>query len=301
MEVRLDRLKKNQIQCTDFANIFRRKLEERKCSVLKHPTMLCAIYLDPRLQEELTENEVRIAKMTLANLHERIIDLKAKHSANPEDDGEEKPNSSLDEYFAEKRLHKSKENSNCERSDFMQTLDTFQHSLQARDTRFVLENSIIHFCEMRKSSNEKLYDVAQVIYAIPPSQAEVERSFSTLSFVFNDKRVKLAQQTLENILLIKLNHEIASSVNQNDLEKLKASRPSLSAPAVKSAVHPNQNTTIDKRSKHHVLALKSKPSIALNQKPREQQPQLEYSPQPIVRTSSIKMDRHHYRQSHIVP
>lgn len=266
MEVRLERLQKNQIQRTNFAKILRRKLDERKCSVLKHPTMLCAIYLDPRLQEELNENEIRIAKMTLADLHERIIDLKEKHLANPEDDGEEKPNSSLDEYFAEKRLQKSKENNNCKRSEFMQTLDSFRYSLQSADTRTVLEKSIIHFWEMRKLSNEKLYDVAQVIYAIPPSQAAVERSFSTLSFVFNDKRVKLAQQTLENILLIKLNHDIATSVNQNDLELLKSIRAPLSVPVITSALPPNQNTNFVKLTKARVPKSKKNPPNALNVK-----------------------------------
>lgn len=219
MEVRLERTKQSRIQCTDFANILKQKLNERKCSVLKHPTMLCAIYLDPRLQEELNDNEVQIAKITLANLHQRIINLQTTCVADPEE--EDKMNTSLEEYFAQKRQQKATVNHTCERSKFMQLLDSFRFSLKATDTKTVHENSIIYYWETRKTADTKLYDVAQVINAIPPSQATVERTFSTLSFVFNEKRANLAQQTLEDILLIKLNSDVASSVDQIDTDKLK--------------------------------------------------------------------------------
>lgn len=241
MEMRLKRMKKSQELCTDFANILKQKLDERKRSVLKHPTMLCAIYLDPRLQEELNDNEIGIAKMTLANLHERIIELQAKNSPGAGVDDEEKQNTSLEEYFAQKRQQQAQDNSTSERSEFMQLLDSFRLTLQAADTRTVHENSILHFWEMRKSTNKKLYDVARVICAIPPSQATVERSFSTLSFVFNEKRSKLAQQTLENILLIKLNNDIAKSVNANDMEQLTISQAS--EPVATNSLHSMQKTT----------------------------------------------------------
>lgn len=286
MEVRLERLRKNVIQCTNFANIFKQKLDERKRSVLKHPTMLSAIYLDPRLQEELNDNEICIAKTTLANLHQRVIDLESNYVTNTGDEGGGKQNTSLEEYFAEKRQQKATENNACERSKFMQLLDSFRFSVNVADTRIVNENSIIYFWEMRKTSNKKLYDVARVIYGIPPSQATIERSFSTLSFVFNEKRGRLAQQTLENILLIKLNKDIAASVNENDMKKLKTNLTPVPIAAVSSVEPPiqNMNQTVTKKP----LLIKSKSNLP-NQPEQEQlrqQQQLNRLPAATERASS---------------
>lgn len=286
MEVRLERLRKNVIQRTNFANIFKQKLDERKGSVLKHPTMLCAIYLDPRLQEELNDNEIHIAKTTLANLHQRVIDLESKHVTNTGEEGSGKQNTSLEEYFAEKRRQKATENNACERTKFMQLLDSFRFSVNDADTRTVNENSIIHFWEMRKTSNKKLYDVARIIYAIPPSQATVERSFSTLSFVFNEKRGKLAQQTLEDILLIKLNKDIATSVNENDMEKLKTNLTPVSITAAPSVEPPTQNMNQTVTTRPRTIKSKSNLSTQQEQEPLRRQQQPERLPAAIERASS---------------
>lgn len=65
-----------------------------------------------------------------------------------------------------------------------------------------------------------LYEVACIINAIPPSQATVERAFSALKFIFTEHRTKLDQDRLENLLMIKLNADLAESVNQNHIDKI---------------------------------------------------------------------------------
>lgn len=53
----------------------------------------------------------------------------------------------------------------------------------------------------------ELYEIAMVILAVPTTQVSVERTFSTLKLILSDLRSSLSDKTLQNILLVKLNHD----------------------------------------------------------------------------------------------
>lgn len=80
--------------------------------------------------------------------------------------------------------------------------------------------TIFDFWEKNESSFPALYEVACVVNAIPPSQATVERAFSTLKFVFGVHRTKIDQDRLEDILMIRLNGDLAELIDKNDLAKI---------------------------------------------------------------------------------
>lgn len=67
----------------------------------------------------------------------------------------------------------------------------------------------------------ELYILSNTINAIPSSQAGAERYISALSFVFTDKRFKLGQQILEDILKIKLNKELFYEICEEEVKALK--------------------------------------------------------------------------------
>lgn len=47
--------------------------------------------------------------------------------------------------------------------------------------------------------------------AIPPTQTAVERVFSALALVLTSHRTNLGDEILENILLVRLNHNLLST------------------------------------------------------------------------------------------
>lgn len=51
----------------------------------------------------------------------------------------------------------------------------------------------------------ELYELAQVILAVPPKQVSVERLFSGLKFILSPHRSKMNSDVIDNILLIRLN------------------------------------------------------------------------------------------------
>lgn len=210
INVRLTRYKSKPNPQTDLANLLLENLNIRKCGLLKHPAMLCAIYLDQRVYKELNESEIQIAKITLANLHERICKLKSNANQVITEDSF---NDSLEEYF-----NQQKRSSSDSRAKFMERLDLFHSSLQ-----YEKQKTSSNFWETKKIVFPDLYEVACVINSIPPSQATIERAFSTLNFIFGEKRTLLNQSILENILTIKLNAELSASINQRDIDAIRQS------------------------------------------------------------------------------
>lgn len=207
-------MKKSSVLRTALVNTLLESLQDRKIALLKHPAMVCAIYLDPRVYKELSEGEIKIAKIHLADLSERIFNLKTNTSDSLVS------NDSIEEYFSKPNIHQSNTDTSDTRADFMQSMDNFRYSLSHESTKNH-DKTIFEFWESKKELFPALYQVASAINGIPPSQVTVERSFSALSFLYSNKRSRLKQETLEHCLMIKLNAGLALSVHQNDMNELK--------------------------------------------------------------------------------
>lgn len=89
---------------------------------------------------------------------------------------------------------------------------------------------VLKYWKERKSADEELYLLSNIIYGVPPtqvnkiikttpnlllnclkltfsniSQVSIERAFSSLRIILTESRNRLNKETLENILLVKLN------------------------------------------------------------------------------------------------
>lgn len=217
IQMRLQRMKSNASKLTDLAHNLLENLKNRKSALLKHPAMLCSIFLDPRVHRELVSDavEYKIAKMTLADLNERIFKTKGE----PSKEVDVNENDSLEEYFNQQVELVQNNAEQYRRTQFMESLDHFHRSVEIM--KFEPIQTILEFWEKNKLLFPALYDVACVINAIPPSQATVERAFSTLKFVFGVHRTMLDQGRLEDILMIKLNADMAATINQKDIDRIK--------------------------------------------------------------------------------
>lgn len=71
--------------------------------------------------------------------------------------------------------------------------------------------SMLDYWESKRDSHPELYKLASVMMAIPPTQTAVERVFSALALVLTSHRTNLGDEILENILLVRLNHNLLST------------------------------------------------------------------------------------------
>lgn len=74
------------------------------------------------------------------------------------------------------------------------------------------ETILDHWLNM-KSSKPELYRLATAFLGIPCTQVSVERSFSALALILTKQRTLLDEQTLADILLIRLNSELLKKVD----------------------------------------------------------------------------------------
>lgn len=77
--------------------------------------------------------------------------------------------------------------------------------------------SVIEFWNSMREKNVRLYELAMAIYAIPPTEVQIERDFSKLEFIFSQRRQFLSSDLLEAILLIHLNKDIFFRIKEEEL------------------------------------------------------------------------------------
>lgn len=64
----------------------------------------------------------------------------------------------------------------------------------------------------KKATHKDLFEVAAVIFAVPSTQVSVERAFSALALTLSDHRTSLGEQTLEDLLIVKLNLPVLDKI-----------------------------------------------------------------------------------------
>lgn len=198
-------------------------VEKRKKNLLNNQAMISAVYLDPRFNFKLTQEETQIAKLTLENLFKRVKKLKesssqsepATHDADIDDSFERDcVASGMPQAF-----HRASAMETADRTFFATNFSDLFESFEKCD-RLHNRDSILEFWRDRKNEDPVLYELAAIVHAIPPTQATVERAFSALACVCNNKTSRLSETSLENILMIVLNKDLVESINQRDMDAL---------------------------------------------------------------------------------
>lgn len=68
-----------------------------------------------------------------------------------------------------------------------------------------LDTNVLEYWHAKRFSNPVLCKLATVVHAVPATQVSVERCFSVLKFILNDYRTSIRSDTLENLMLLRLN------------------------------------------------------------------------------------------------
>lgn len=178
--------------------------ENRKEIIFKNPYMLGALYLDPRYRAAITSSyeKTEEAKKTLLKVWRRINVLKSTHNQSILTEKSNISSDSFDIEFDEQKavlqhLNPRDANEQVGSADDIETIkDLFQPNPIA------LNSSVLEYWESVKNTEVKLFELAMVVFSIPPTEAQIESDFSSLKFIFTERRCTLAQSRLESILLI---------------------------------------------------------------------------------------------------
>lgn len=199
-----------------LAGLLLKHLRPRREKILNHQAMNAAIYLDPRFNRLLSLEKRNEAVYFLQNFWIRLTTFQGQNES--------------DDLNADV----------CVESDFDSIGDNIDEDLLAlvlsSDERIskpsgsvsakekCIKTQLIKFFETETFNNvqkskgilgywssavryeyDALYALSRVLLSVPATQVSVERAFSALRYVLNDYRTGLSDESLENILLIKLN------------------------------------------------------------------------------------------------
>lgn len=179
------------------------KLDSRKKQLFDTPSMLAAIYLDPRVKHKLNKEQIECASLYL----KKILDRQQQLSQTPQ---EISPNNTLDELNEE--IQSPEPDSGAQLIAALADYDKVPHAN--------FKNKVIDFWKDNKEKFPLVYSLACIVHAIPASQCLEELNFSSFSFIKSARRSSLKPENLQNMLTIRLNKELFYEQKQKDIEAI---------------------------------------------------------------------------------
>lgn len=197
---------------------------KRESKIFSTRAIQCALYLDPRLQVLIPDENLTEVKEQLLFLGNRSQILKLQSLAaeqsekrtGPQMEAAKESNRSDSEGIlsdlqkrvkALKKIKQAKMSAKKVESNRFRSKDIEEaiENFEGYDSDFPFESNILEFWEKKKSTMPILYELACVVLATPPTQVSVERLFSGLKYILNPLRNNLMANSVDNIMLVKTN------------------------------------------------------------------------------------------------
>lgn len=194
----------------------------RKEKLYSNPFMGCALYLDPRYRRQIANNPEKMdeVKEILLNLWYRIEDDSNKPTNETEKNVSVGSNSSIDFTFDEQAEFDKFLSINQLNipEEMCPQIEDIEMLITIFDPEPIKPNqTILNYWENAKQTHPQMYKLAVIIFAIPPTETQIERDFSQLDYIFNSRRCGLTKERLEDIMLLNLNPDFFYAVKEEEI------------------------------------------------------------------------------------
>lgn len=204
-----------------LATVMLQIIDKRKGAVLENAVMYSALFLDPRFQFMLSEEQLSIALKHLTYLHQKQNqksnaiqrEFVAPAVERTGDENENFLEKCMQEMESKKKIGQQLKAVPIRDPSLQTELMNFQGI-----DRLVATANVMTFWSDNRFKFPILNSLARTIFAVPPTEVSVERHFSSLTFILNKYRNKLSDENLEMVLFLKLNKSIfLKSIESTDL------------------------------------------------------------------------------------
>lgn len=177
-------------------------MRDRESALLDTPTMLTAMFLDPRLKYRLNATQAELATMSIEKLYLRISNMENRGQVIID------RNDTLDELNAEALVDSANRTfPNREPNIILRPLHESLAKFEAVKPINIKFN-VFDFWRERKEEFPLLYKLATIVHSVQAGQCAVERDFSAFACARDSRRCKQRPKNLSNILMIRLNPEV---------------------------------------------------------------------------------------------
>lgn len=188
------------------------ELDARKAELFDTPSMVAAMYLDPRVKYKLTRQQKECAILHLKKVYIKLQQLKTVEVVS-----NSIQNNTLDELNDEYAAMNNDYNPDSE-------IDTSHLMLSFANYDAVMHMdykcNVMEFWTKNKEEFQLLYPLACVMHTIPAGQCFEERNFSFFSYIRNARRTSLKSKNLQNIITIRLNRDIFYQLKQEEVDSI---------------------------------------------------------------------------------
>lgn len=190
----------------DFSRQLLKQMNERNDMLMNNPALIAAVYLDPRYQRALKEKK-ELAIEVLLNFHSRLKMLSRQTNVVEPGVDSNDMDAALQQYL----------DSCGGDAQSRQSCRDMKAIIRSFDNLVVVpvNTSVLEFWKEMKLQMPELYELAQVVMAIPPTQTTVERAFSALKLLLTALRTNLGDELLQDILLVRFNKHLLDKPSVN--------------------------------------------------------------------------------------
>lgn len=182
-------------------------MKDQEKRIFENKVLISAVYLDPRFNFLLTEEQQTAAVLHLCELYLRIQRLQ------PQDNEMDTDADLQEDEFTVYLRNAAKKPSVVESIPVGVTCDGEQivDKLKSFKNRPAVyhKSNIREYWNGLKHEEPLLFTLASVVLSVPVAQVSVERAFSSLTYIFNNYRTRLSVDVLREVLLVRLNYELA--------------------------------------------------------------------------------------------
>lgn len=193
----------------DFIEKLKNQMNDYKDRLLENPVLISAVYLDPRYQRSLSREKRQTAVLFLSGLYRKAISFESEENTV----AGQQPDADIDDAFIEFMESLGRDSVGDERitqseSEKRNNLDITTLLENFNGIQGNLNVPVLDFWKSNKTARPELFKLAQIIFAVPPTQTSVERAFSVFAIIFTPRRNQLGDGILQDILLVRLNSDI---------------------------------------------------------------------------------------------
>lgn len=174
--------------------------------------------LDPRYHIMLTPSQERIAKLHLQNIWTRILQLSAENGDAPttsSEESEESPTAMEEDDPFEAMLKTAERLRETAEAQSNHTVTVPQSGIKDitpfvenfLKTERIKTDDVVGWWEGRNLTHPELYILACVVLALPMTQISVERLFSFLKTSVTDRRARLSDVSVDNVMFVGCNQK----------------------------------------------------------------------------------------------
>lgn len=214
------KLSRSTANLTDLSNEMVTQMDGHIDDLQCDPLMTSAIYIDPRYSRSLKPVQRDVVRRTLRLFNESLDKLNAR----AQDQDIIMTDIEIDTYLnslgSNSLNEKSHESAGSAKANevLLESNLEFELEMNAFEQNCQKQRNIIKYWNSLRTKYPKLYEVAKIVFSVPSSQTNVQRSISSFTYTINSHRTPLSAKTLEHILLIRCNPELFKEMVREELE-----------------------------------------------------------------------------------